>query len=575
MTENTTHMREHYKKFIELLNPCMDDYLFVYDVQGDHYQISEGVLERFPLPGAEFSDVVKTLEGIIVPEDFVLLMQDFDELAKGKDYHDMHYRWLDRKGNPQWINCRGIVIRDENGTFTYLVGCVNETGMQQKADNISGLLGDFSLKQELQAGINKEPEGFMLRLGIDKFKEINEEKGIDYGNMVLRKTAECISQVILPDQKLFRVVADEFAILDMKGRDIGEAKLLYEQIRIKINKFIEQTGYEVFFTISGGILDFKDVKNDYYKNVMMLSEFALNSAKDAGRNQYYIYNDDDYQAFQKRKDLIQVMRRAIVNDYAGFEVYYQPIVDITDNVLTGAEALLRFKTRERGMISPAEFIPLLEESGLIVPVGKWILSQAMGFCNRIQKIIPSFRISINLSYIQVMRSDVLKDIVSGIREHGLRPGSVIIELTESGSFEMNAAFMRFREGLRNHGVMLALDDFGTGYSNFSYLYEIGPNTIKIDRSLTMKALKNENEFRLLQHMINMSHSVEIKFCVEGIESKDELERITSISPDYIQGYYYGKPCPEEQFIVQFTQQDADTSEQRFKVLKRNPLYFDS
>lgn len=129
MTENTTHMREHYKKFIELLNPCMDDYLFVYDVQGDNYQISEGVLERFPLPGAEFSDVVKTLEGIIVPEDFVLLMQDFDELAKGKDYHDMHYRWLDRKGNPQWINCRGIVIRDENGTFTYLVGCVNETGM--------------------------------------------------------------------------------------------------------------------------------------------------------------------------------------------------------------------------------------------------------------------------------------------------------------------------------------------------------------------------------------------------------------------------------------------------------------
>lgn len=436
-------------------------------------------------------------------------------------------------------------------------------------------MGDFSLKQELQAGTNKEPEGFMLRLGIDKFKEINEEKGIDYGNMVLRKTAECISQVILPDQKLFRVVADEFAILDMKGRDIGEAKLLYEQIRIKINKFIEQTGYEVFFTISGGILDFKDVKNDYYKNIMMLSEFALNSAKDAGRNQYYIYDDADYQAFQKRKDLIQVMRRAIVNDYAGFEVYYQPIVDITDNILTGAEALLRFKTQERGMISPAEFIPLLEESGLIVPVGKWILSQAMGFCSRIQKMIPSFRISINLSYIQVMRSDVLKDIVSGIREHGLGPGSVIIELTESGSFEMNAAFMRFREGLRNHGVMLALDDFGTGYSNFSYLYEISPNTIKIDRSLTMKALKNENEFRLLQHMINMSHSVEIKFCVEGIESKDELERITSISPDYIQGYYYGKPCPEEQFIVQFTQQDDDTSEQRFKVLKRNPLYFDS
>lgn len=568
MTYKLNQMLEQYKKFIMLLNPCMDDYLYVYDVQGDTYMISERALERFPFPGTEFSGVIETLEGMVVAEDFEILMQDFKKLHGGKDYHDLHYRWLDRKGHPQWINCRGIVIRDEQGTFTHLVGCVNEIGTQQKADNISGLLGDFSLQQELLNGEKKPLKGFMLRLGIDKFKEINEDKGVDYGNMVLRKTAECIAKTKLPGQKLFRLVADEFAVLDVDGRDIDEARFLYEQIRIKINEFIESTGYESFFTISGGILDFVDVKNDYYKNIMKLSEFALNSAKDAGRNQYYIFNYTDYQYFQMKKDLIQEIRRAIVNDFEGFEVFYQPVIDITENVLVGAEALLRFRTPERGMISPVEFIPLLEDSGLIVPVGKWVLSKALDFCGRLQKSIPDFKISINLSYVQVMRSDVLKDIVAGVREHGLKSGTVVMELTESGSFDINAAFVRFREGLKRYGVMLALDDFGTGYSNFSYLYEISPSTIKIDRSLTMKALKNDNEFLLLQHMINMSHSVGIKFCVEGIETEEELIKISQISPDYIQGYYYGRPCCEKDFIEQFIELKGETDSGKYKVIKK-------
>lgn len=570
------HHIEHYKKFIELLNPCMDDYLYIYDVQADRYQISEGALERFPIPDTEFTDVANSMKRFVYPEDLPILLKDMQALAAGeKDYHNIRYRWLDKRGNPIWINCRGIMVRDEEKNAQYLIGCVNEIGLKQEADNVSGLLTESSLQQELKKVKDQRCKGFILRLGIDKFKEINEDKGIDYGNMILRKTAECIRKAILPDQQLFRVVADEFVILDTYGRDLSEAKMLYEQIRLKINKFIESTGYEVFFTMSAGILEFSKVKNKSYTNIMKLSEFAMNSAKEAGRNQYCVFIKEDYQKFQEKKELVQVIRRAIMNGFEGFEVYFQPIVDIQSNTLVSAEALLRFRAPGRGMISPMEFIPLLEESGLIIPVGKWVLHQSMEACSRIQQKVPDFHVSVNLSYIQVMKSDVLNDILLGVRQFGLQPGSITMELTESGYFEMNSpSFTRFCNGLKKNGVALAFDDFGTGYSNFNYLYALSPDTIKVDRSLTVKALQNEHEYRLLQHMIDMSHSVDIKFCVEGIETKEDLDKISMIHPDLIQGYYFGKPCTYEDFMKQFVDFDDMEGEQKFMVLKRNPLPFE-
>ncbi len=550
---NISHLIEHYKSFIQLLQPCMDDYLYVLDCVNDIYYMSEGALERFPVPATEFSDVTNNLKLFVYAEDFPLLEADIREIVEGrKNDHNIQYRWIDKEGNPVWINCRGIAIRDELGRCQYLVGCVNEIGEKQKADNVSGLLGEFSLQQEWKQIQKQNLQGFILRMGIDKFKEINEEKGAEYGDYILRQTAECIKRVILPDQLLFRVVADEFAVLDISGRDIEEAKQIYEQTRIKINKFIKETGYEVFYTLSGGILDFTDVEQMEFKNLMKLSEFSLNCAKDAGRNQFYVYQREDYAKFQQRKDLTQIIRRSIMNDFEGFDVYFQPIMDVRTGKLVSAEALLRFRTRERGMIPPLEVVPILEESGLIIPVGRWVLYRSMEVCSKIQEFIPEFKVSVNLSYVQVAKSDILSEIVAGVRQYGLHPGSVTMELTESGFFEMQtASFIQFCDGLKDYGVSMALDDFGTGYSNFNYLYELSPDTIKVDRSMTVKALKNEHEYRLLQHLIDMSHSVNSKFCVEGIETKEDLEKISLIQPDFIQGYYFGKPCPYEEFVENF------------------------
>lgn len=235
-------------------------------------------------------------------------------------------------------------------------------------------------------------------------------------------------------------------------------------------------------------------------------------------------------------------------NFRGFEAYYQPIVDIRENRLYSAETLLRFRTEALGMVSPVEFIPILEESGLIIPVGRWVLHQAMRACAQIQKEIPNFKMSVNLSYVQVLKSNVLKEILAGVKAYGLAPESIVIELTESGFFEANANFSNFCEGLRANGIPLALDDFGTGYSNFHYLYNLNPSTIKIDRSFTLKALNNDYEYNLLQHMADMTHSIDTKFCIEGIETKEELNKICNMGPDYIQGFYFSKPCPLGTFL---------------------------
>ena len=200
------------------------------------------------------------------------------------------------------------------------------------------------------------------------------------------------------------------------------------------------------------------------------------------------------------------------------------------------------------MVSPIQFIPLLEESGLIIPVGRWVLNQAMAACSEIQKRIPDFKVSVNISYIQVLKGDVLKDIVEGLERYGLKSDSIIVELTESGFLESDENYIKFCEGMREHGIPLALDDFGTGYSNFHYLYDLKPSTIKIDRSFTLKALKNDYEYGLLQHMVDMTHSIELKMCIEGIETENELDKISKIGPDYIQGYYFGRPCNLQSFF---------------------------
>ena len=565
--------REQMEYIVELFNPCMDDYLYVFELQKDCYKISKHATERFLLPGDNFDDAAKAHHTFVYSEDQSRLDDEFRRIMSGEIvFHNMHYRWLDRAGKPVWINCRGRVLNDADGKPHFLVGCINEIGQKQKADNVSGLLGESSLSAYVEQFEDGLPDGFFLRIGIDDFRDINGDFGMEYGDYILKSTADCIAENIKPSQRLYRILADEFMVVDFSGGDMEAATELYKNIRKSLDTFIEENGYKSVFTISAGAVDTAKTSGTY-ENIMKLSEYALNTAKDQGKNRCYIYMQEDYDVFLRKKQITRQLHHAVNHGFEGFETYYQPIVDTKTRRLVGAEALMRFSMPERcedgetkkeavcvgedghdadekvhwERISPVEFIPLLEETGLIIPAGKWMLHQAISTCSRWQKYIPNFRININLSYVQVMKSRVLTEILTALRLYGLEPSAVGIELTESGYLDTNTHFQKLWDGLKKNGVLVILDDFGTGYSNLHCLGDLRPNYIKIDRSFTLKALNNQYEHDLMTQIITMTHKLDLTICVEGIETEDEFAKISELDPDYIQGFLFGKPQPAEEF----------------------------
>ena len=540
--------------FIRTFSPCMHDYLYVYDLTGDAYYIAEPALLRFKLPACLFHDVVATLAALVYPDDYEMLSADLDQLISGKkDEHNLEYRWLGLDDSPIWINCIGRLITSEDG-HQLMIGCINEIGKHGKADNISGLLGESSLREYIQQILPSTNEAMFLRIGIDDFKVINERHGTEYGNFVLREVAGCIVQCLSSSQSAYRIVSDEFMVADMSGADYDEMNRLYHRVRSAVDSLVAREKYKAVYTISGGLLSLEDLDeshSDKIDEIMKLSEFALAEAKNRGKNQMYFFRPNDYDLFLRTRYVRSCLRQALADDFKGFDLYYQPIVMSENSALFAAETLLRFHSPSGESIYPMEFIPILEESGLIIPVGKWIIRNSLAMCKRIREQYPDFVISINLSYIQLLKSPMFEDISEALREIGLPPSCLIVELTESGQLEDSLVVQNVWKKLREIGVSIALDDFGTGYSNLINIGNLKPNIVKIDRSFTLKALNHEYEHELLIHIIRMVHSIGLNLVVEGIETDDELRRITALNPDYIQGYYFSKPCPENEFAAKY------------------------
>ncbi len=539
---------------IELLSPSMDDFLYIYDFEEDFYYISKAAANRFCIPGHTFHDTEKNFQEFVYPADYPRLMEDLYLLReKGKNTHNLIYRWISVKGDPIWINCRGQVVR-EDGAARYLVGCINEIGVQQKADNLSGLLGDSSFQAFIGDYANRRPQGFFLRIGVDALKGINARLGVEYGNQILRTTARKIEEAISEDQHLYRIIGDEFLVVDFSGGTLEDAHNLYQKLREKMDQYITENDYKAVFTLSGGVVLTQDVSEFHYSEIIKLTEFALGEAKHRGRNRCYDFCAEDYQQFLEKRNLMVKLRRAVNNGMEGFEVYYQPIFRADNGKIYGAEALMRFSDKEKGMVSPVKFIPILEESGLIIPVGRWLLHQAFDMCSAFQKYVPDFHINVNLSNVQIMKSDVGGDILDAIQTYGLKPETITVELTESGFLESDYRFTDMWHEMKKAGVLLALDDFGTGYSNFRYITELKPEVIKIDRTFTMKVMENVFEYELLSLFTKMAHNLNLKICVEGIETEEERQKIYDLAPDCFQGFYFGYPCPREQFFEKFAGQ---------------------
>ena len=539
---------------IEAFDPCMDDYLYVFDAQNDQYYISKKAMKRFALPSFQFTHVLDTHRKFVYEEDIEMLEADLEKIMSGEKLeHNLTYRWMSVDGEPIWINCRGRIIIGADGKPQFLVGCINEVGTKPIADNVSGLLESFAIKDAWNQQDNTMTNGFVLRIGIDNFKTINEKLGVEYGDFIIHEVANCILDCIHEGQMVFRVVADEFMIIDTAGGTAKDAKALYRKVRSVVDHLIRRDNYKAFFTISGGVISGEALEQLDYNELLKYTQFALSEAKARGKNQVYYFQVEDYEKFLRRRKILVELRKAVSNDFEGFDVFFQPIITRGGKDLYAAESLLRFWTSEKETVSPAEFIPILEESGLIIPVGKWVLHRALEMCVKCREKRPDFKVSVNLSYIQILKSNFFKDVTEALEQYKLRPDSLIIELTESGYVENSPAVRKLWEQLKDRGVLIAIDDFGTGYSNLQSIGNMMPDIIKLDRGFTVKALNNNYEHQLMDQIIQLIHSVDLKVCVEGVETMEELTEIERLSADCIQGYYYGKPCEKQAFYKDFVE----------------------
>lgn len=364
---------------------------------------------------------------------------------------------------------------------------------------------------------------------------------------------ECISE----KQRLYHLVAEQYVIADLESGTMDDAKELRERICEKIYGFIESENFEAVFSISAGVTR-AEITREGYEEFRKKVKFSLKQARTMGKNSFYVFREEDYNVFLRKEKIVGAFRNAIANGYQGIEVYYQPITDCMSEKIIGAEALMRFTmTSAAGeeSISPVEFIPLLEETGLIIPAGRFVLNEAAKTCSEIGRRIPHFRMNVNVSCVQIMQGNIERDVRDVVKKYGLEPECLCIEMTESGFMDMTAAFCSFRESLSQNNIQFVIDDFGTGYSNLHCISDMNPSYIKLDRMFTAKSMNSEKYYQLFTNIISMVHSINIKICAEGIEQRDWCEKMQEMKVDFLQGYYFGRPCNKRDFFEQLGRQD--------------------
>lgn len=405
MREDREFTFEEYGKLIKELAPCMDVYPYYYDLKNDMYYISEKAMERFAVPSNQFSQVTDAYKQFVYEDDMDILIEDLQNLVSGKkEESDIEYRWIGKDGNPFWVNDRCRVIYDENKLPKCIIGCINEIGVRRKADNVSGLKSLHVVAGTLETFCQVAAGGFTLHVGIDNFKVINESYGYEYGNFILRGMADCIKACLGPAQEVYHVAADEFMVVDYLADGEEEGTELYRRICAKIDSFIQKRRYETVFTISAGVLSCKELGGMSFDEFIKLSEFALSHAKELGKNQMYFFNLYDYEMFLRKNTILSTLKESVSADYEGFEVFFGPTILETGEELEGSvETVLSYTMPNGEILTTDDFIPALEESGLMLPVGKWMIDQAIAYCKEEQYTTPGLKVYVKIPYAKVVK----------------------------------------------------------------------------------------------------------------------------------------------------------------------------
>lgn len=522
--------------------------IYFWDINRNKFKISSAIFDEFNLSKEIESDLVNCWSKIVYPDDVQIWKDDIQELLHGKKgEHNLEYRLINKYKEIVWISCRGKVYVADDPKTIFLVGRIKNIGEKNKFDSITGTWNREQFEHRMNYLIKEKiyKNGAMFIMDIDNFKNINEKYGHSYGDKVLRAIATEVLEYLPKDVRLYRLDGDEFAFFyPMCTKETIEK--IYEKIQMYTNTQHEIESNKYYCTVTAGVAMYPE-DGDNYLDLFKHADIALDIAKISGKNRIKFFSQELYENKLKVISMQQKLRECVENNFNDFELFFQPQVNAVTKEVIGAEVLLRWHSSTYGEVSPVEFIPILEQSNLIIPVGKWIIKEAVKQCKEWHKINPDFKISVNVSYIQ-LKEDFFRDfIVECLVEYQLRPKFLILELTENCWIpDINLLNDKFIS-LKGIGVYIAIDDFGTGYSSLNYLKELSVNIIKIERSFVKNITYNSYEYTFLEYIIKLAHIINLKVCVEGIESYEEYDIVKSLGVDIIQGFLFGRPVSASEF----------------------------
>lgn len=417
-------------------------------------------------------------------------------------------------------------------------------------DPLTGLPNRTLFMERLEKALQcaKEQPGYqfaVLFLDCDRFKVINDSLGHLVGDELLIALAHRLKSFLSDADTLSRLGGDEFAILLENVAGIDIAAQVAEQIIQQLAIPFQLSRFEVFVNASIGIVlgNLYDEKPEY---LLRDADTAMYRAKALGKARYHVFDAAMHQEAFALLQLENDLQRAINQEE--FLVYYQPIVKLDTGKITGFEALVRWQHPTRGRISPAEFIPVAEETGLIISIDTWVLRQAchqLSLWQKRQLSDEPLSISVNLSVRQFSQTNLIEQVDQILQETQLSPSSLKLEITESAIMENNHSAMTILQQLRERKIQLVMDDFGTGYSSLSYLHCFPLNALKIDQSFVRRIDENQEEIGLIPAIIGIAHSMGMKVVAEGIETSEQLSQLRSLKCDFGQGYLFSKPLENE------------------------------
>lgn len=479
-------------------------------------------------------------------------------------YHLERERWYDLTFKEiSWVDGREAVIYS---LYDITDKKLYQRKIEQQAytDFLTGLYNRMCCERDLARQIDQAKKtnevGALCYLDLDDFKHINDGLGHQYGDVLLKAISHSLQRIEGIQNNCYRMGGDEFVIV-IPPEQYRRFDRIEEDIRQIFAKpwFLKDTDY--YCTMSMGIVTFPDF-GDSVADLIKKADIAMYEAKKSGKNRVARYNEGINSASGRRLDMEKNMRDATVDGYKEFEVYYQPIIDVQDGVAcAGAEALIRWNSAKLGFIPPAEFIPLAEYLGLINPIGNYVLKEACACCRKWNDAGYPYKVNVNLSVVQLLQADVVEVVEKVIKETGIEPRYLTLEVTESLAINDMERMKKILDSIKALGVKIALDDFGTGYSSLNHIREIPFDMIKVDQSFVKELADDAYSQSFVKMVAELAETLGVNICVEGIETEAQYQVVRNMKVKYIQGYYFDRPMKCEDFEAKYCERACISREE--------------